>query len=153
MMNSFQDLFDRQKRYCDDASITWMTLLRIWLDVLGLASIMVGCLGAGLDANNPAVIQPIWDAGRRRQAILLRDVFGNPFRPVTIDPSWLAWNNSTIPNLAQGIYEERAFDRLPILADALEEAGCNDADILAHCRSGGDHVRGCWAVDLVRSVD
>jgi hypothetical protein len=51
--------------------------------------------------------------------------------------------------LAQAIYEERAFDRLPILADALEESGCYNADLLAHCRSDGPHVRGCWAVDLV----
>jgi hypothetical protein len=80
---------------------------------------------------------------------LLRCIFGNPFRSVTIDPWWLAWNDGTIPNLAQGIYDERAFDRLPILADALEEAGCHDADILAHCRSEGPHVRGCWVVDLL----
>jgi hypothetical protein len=51
--------------------------------------------------------------------------------------------------LAQAIYDDRAFDRLPILADALEEAGCTDADILNHCRRPGEHVRGCWAIDLV----
>jgi hypothetical protein len=51
--------------------------------------------------------------------------------------------------LAQAIYDDRAFDRLPILADALEEAGCDTADILAHCRGPGPHVRGCWVVDLI----
>jgi hypothetical protein len=70
----------------------------------------------------------------------------NPFRPVTADPRWLT---ATAVALAQAIYEDRAFDRMPILADALEEAGGDDADLLAHCRSDGPHVRGCWAVDLV----
>ncbi|MBA4064130.1 MAG: hypothetical protein C0501_10535 [Isosphaera sp.] len=60
-----------------------------------------------------------------------------------------AWRTSTVLALAQGIYGERAFDRLPILADALQDAGCEDADILAHCRGPGPHARGCWVVDLV----
>jgi hypothetical protein len=77
---------------------------------------------------------------------LLRDIFGNPFRPAAIDPRWLT---STAVSLAGAIYEERAFDRLPILADALEDAGCDNADILTHLRGEGPHARGCWAVDLV----
>jgi hypothetical protein len=80
------------------------------------------------------------------QAYLVRDIFGNPFRPVTIDPTWLT---STVVALAQSIYQERAFDRLPILADALEDAGCTSQDILNHLRGGGDHCRGCWVVDLL----
>lgn len=79
----------------------------------------------------------------------MRDIFGNPFRPVTIDSAWLAWNDGIVVQLAQGIYEERAFDRLPILADALEDSGCLDADILNHCRQPAEHVRGCWANDLL----
>ncbi len=59
------------------------------------------------------------------------------------------WNDATIPKVAQAIYDDRAFDRLPILADALEDAGCDNADLLTHCRSGGEHVRGCWVVDLL----
>jgi hypothetical protein len=54
-----------------------------------------------------------------------------------------------VVTLAKSIYEDRAFDRLPILADALEESGCHDPDILAHCRQPGEHVRGCWVVDLL----
>jgi len=78
---------------------------------------------------------------------LLRDVFGPlPFRPITIDRTWLS---SAVTALAQAIYDERAFDRMPILADALEDAGCTNQDILQHCRSGGEHVRGCWVVDLL----
>jgi hypothetical protein len=77
---------------------------------------------------------------------LLRDVFGNPFRPVTFDPSWLT---SDVLALAEGIYQDRAFDRMPILADALQDAGCGNEDILNHCRQPGEHVRGCWVVDLL----
>src|SRR5262249_39155511 len=63
----------------------------------------------------------------RLQAGLLRDVFGNPFRPPpVIDPTWLAWNDGAIPKMARRAYEERTFERMPILADALEEAGCSD---------------------------
>ncbi len=80
---------------------------------------------------------------------LLRDIFGNPFRPAIADPVWLAWEDGTVPALAQSIYDERAFDRLPILSDALEEAGCTNTDILGHCRQPGQHVPGCWVVDLV----
>ena len=83
---------------------------------------------------------------RVRLSGLLREVVGNPFRPVAFDP---AWRSETAVALAFGIYAERAFDRLPILADALEEAGCDHADILAHCRGPGPHARGCWVVDLV----
>jgi hypothetical protein len=90
---------------------------------------------------------------RAAQVRLVRCVFGNPFRPPRVEPEWLAWNGGTVVQLAQAIYDERAFDRLPILADALEDAGCHDTDILAHCRQPGEHVRGCWVVDLVRSVD
>jgi hypothetical protein len=77
---------------------------------------------------------------------VIRDILGNPFRPVTIDPSWVT---STVVSLAGGIYQEGAFDRLPILADALQDAGCDNAEVLAHCRSEGPHVRGCWVVDLL----
>ena len=83
------------------------------------------------------------------QCVLLWDIFGNPFRPASLNAAWLAWNDGTVPKLAQAIYDERAFDRLPVLADALEEAGCHDPDILAHCRQPGEHVRGCWLVDLL----
>jgi hypothetical protein len=77
---------------------------------------------------------------------VLRDLFGNPFRPVVIDP---ALQTANAMSLAQAIYDERAFERMPILADALEDAGCTDASILEHCRSRGEHVRGCWVVDLL----
>lgn len=97
---------------------------------------------------------PLWvfndKAQRSWEVLLLRDIFGNPFRSPSVDPSWLAWNDAVLPKLAGVIYDERAFDRLPILADALEEAGCTNADILNHCRQPGEHVRGCWVIDLLR---
>ena len=80
------------------------------------------------------------------QTLILRDVFRNPYRPVAIEPIWLT---STVVALASVIYQEKAFDRMPILADALEEAGCDNAEILNHCREPGEHVRGCWVVDLL----
>jgi hypothetical protein len=79
-------------------------------------------------------------------AELFRDIFGNPFRPVTVDPEW---RTVAVLALATGIYDDRAFDRMPILADALEDAGCDSDDIINHCRGPGPHVRGCWVVDLI----
>jgi hypothetical protein len=127
------------------------------------------------------------------QVGLLNDLFGNPFRPAMIEPSWLAWSEGAVPHLARAIYEGRRFEDMPILADALEEAGCDDERILAHCRMKrqawpreirarryaisfeetplfaamadepmdsqadfarhyprpGEHVRGCWVLDLL----
>jgi hypothetical protein len=92
--------------------------------------------------------KPLQGDERGAQCDLLRDLFA-PFHTATIDRVLLPWNSGTIPKLAQVIYAERCFGDLPILADALEEAGCTDAAILDHCRSGGEHVRGCWVVDLI----
>ena len=100
--------------------------------------------------GGPQDTSELENAERQSQAVLLRDIFGNPFRPAAaFDPVWLAWNDATIPRIAQAIYDERRFEDLPVLADALEEAGCTNGDILGHCRSDGPHVRGCWVVDLV----
>jgi hypothetical protein len=83
---------------------------------------------------------------KREFCAQFRCVAGNPFRPVALDPSWVT---PTVVALATGIYEHRAFDRLPILADALQEAGCGNEDVLSHCRGDGPHVRGCWVVDSI----
>jgi hypothetical protein len=80
------------------------------------------------------------------QCHLLRDIFGTPFRPVALDAAWLT---PGVVELARTIYEGRAFEQMPELADALETAGCHDPDILAHCRGPGGHVRGCWVVDMI----
>lgn len=80
------------------------------------------------------------------QVRLLRDIFGNPFRPVTFNPKW---RTEHTVGIATKLYHERIFDAMPILADALEDAGCDSEEILSHCREPGVHVCGCWVVDLV----
>lgn len=86
-----------------------------------------------------------------RMSDALRDIFGNPFRPVTLVPAWLT---SDVLALARGIYDDRAFDRMPILADALQDAGCANEEMLNHCRDVSlAHVRGCWVVDLLLGKD
>jgi hypothetical protein len=80
------------------------------------------------------------------QAGLARCIFGNPFRPAVFNP---AWRTETVVSLARQTYESREFEVMPILGDALQDAGCEDEDILNHCRGPGPHVRGCWVVDLV----
>jgi hypothetical protein len=90
------------------------------------------------------------EAEAAAQVAILRDLLGNPFRPTPSVPTSLrSWNEDWITNLALGLYCERRFDDLPILADALEGAGCTDAEILGHLRGPGPHVRGCWVVDLI----
>ncbi len=95
-------------------------------------------------------------AEREAQGLLFRDLVGNPFRPVTVDPVWLVWNGGTIVQLALAAYDERELPsghldtvRLALLADALEDAGCTEPTILEHLRGSCPHVRGCWAVDLL----
>jgi hypothetical protein len=83
---------------------------------------------------------------RVAQADLVREIFGNPFRP---DGFSANWRTDTVLVLARLIYEERDFGAMPILADALQDAGCEDQELLAHCREPGAHVRGCWVLDLV----
>jgi hypothetical protein len=83
------------------------------------------------------------------QANLLRHVVGNPYRQVAVAPEWLTWNGGTVPKLAHAIYKERDWKQLPVLADALEETGCTNAELLGHLRQPGEHMRGCWALDLL----
>ena len=104
------------------------------------------CMGASLFAYLASSFANDLGLAQKVQATLVREILGNPFRPVTLNP---AWRTSNVTALAHAIYDDRAFDRLPILADALEDAGCDNADILNHCRQPGEHVRGCWVVDLV----
>jgi len=96
--------------------------------------------------------EPKYEATVRQQAnsqhvALVHEIFGNPFRPVELDPLWLTFDVQT---LASGIYDAQAFDRMPILADALQDADCDNSDVLSHCRDlHAGHVRGCWVLDLL----
>ncbi len=114
-----------------------------------LASIMV--LLNGIRADASAAEFPDGGCGLRcaEEAALValgRDIFGNPFRPVAFFPEW---RTSTAVALAAQVYESREFSAMPILGDALQDAGCDNVDVLDHCRGPGPHVRGCWVVDLV----
>jgi hypothetical protein len=127
----------------------WGTFTSVPHDASGeVAMVSVG------DVDDPSVDAGTWenraDQESCRQAVLARDVFGNPFHPMPgLDPCWLAWNAGTVRKVAQAIYEERRFEDMAVLADALEEAGCADRALLSHLRGPGPHVRGCWALDLV----
>jgi hypothetical protein len=126
-------------------SANWLTELA---DGIRVAAYYSG--PPGYDAASIRARYAKREAEHRWQVSLLRDLFGPlPFRSLTIPSSWRQWDAGTIIHLARGIYEDRAFDRLPILGDALEDAGCTSEDILTHCRQPGDHVRGCWVLDLL----
>jgi hypothetical protein len=114
--------------------------------VNALHAVMQAAIEWGAIIDNPAIFVPTY--GAKALAALVREIAGNPFHCVRLDPAW-RWPE--VLALAHAIYDDRAFDRLPVLADALEEAGCTDPDILEHLRSPGPHVRGCWAVDLILS--
>ncbi len=106
---------------------------------------------AALGAKNASVHEGLSEAKvHASQSDVVRDILGPlPFRPVTVPPSVLGWDNGAVVKLAQAIYSEGRFGDLPILADALEEAGCDDPEILAHPRAAGPHFRGCWAIDAL----
>jgi hypothetical protein len=118
-------------------------------------------LGLSWNGSGSTDLNVSFDPVRRVEAIvqcsLLRDIFGNPFRSSPPMPHVvLGWKDPTVRRIAQDIYEERRMPegtlenaRLAILADALLDAGCDNEELLAHCRSDGPHVRGCWAVDLI----
>jgi hypothetical protein len=108
--------------------------------------------GAGICWNGPHRGEPGYRAFQKRcrwQADVMRCVFGYLFGKHPLPPGWKKWSDGTLTRMAQAIYDERAFDRLPILADALEDAGCADAAILDHLRGPGPPVRGCWPLDLL----
>jgi hypothetical protein len=98
---------------------------------------------------HPAALHAAETVAPMHRIHAFREIIPNPFLTPLIPKAILAWNDGTVPKIAQGIYEERAFYRLPILHDALLDAGCDDEDILVHCRSAGPHVRGCWVIDLL----
>jgi hypothetical protein len=115
---------------------------------------LAACGSASEEAMTAAwdAVSYAWDGSVEQttefHAGLLREILGNPFHPVTFDSSWL-----TPTGLADRIYQERIFDRMPVLADALEDAGCTNQDILAHCRQPGEHCRGCRVVDLLLGME
>jgi hypothetical protein len=108
-------------------------------------------------AEDAVALDAAREALQAAQVGLVRDVYGNPFRPpLTVEPAWLAWNGGTVPLLAQAAYAEPQLPsgsldpaRLQVLANALDEAGCEDVALLQHLRSAGPHIRGCFAVEAL----
>jgi hypothetical protein len=97
--------------------------------------------------SSPAEQERVCRTEQARQANIVREIFGNPFRPAECRSDW---RTDTVLTLAWQMYESRDFSAMPILADALQDAGCDNDDILSHCRdTSAAHVRGCWALDLV----
>lgn len=118
----------------------WQEFLLDPLSHRGLTNILRAILGT----LPPFKTQP--EESRAACMKIARDIYSNPFHVSELDPRWLT---SSVLDLADGIYTDRAFERLPILADALMDAGCDHDEIIHHCRSPGPHVRGCWVVDLI----
>jgi hypothetical protein len=116
-----------------------VVLRAAWGDVEGVVEESATVASWASLAENPA-------AARADQVSILRDLIGNPFRPIPFDKSWLT---STVVSLARTIYDARSFELLPVLGDALMDAGCANNEVLEHCRGPNNHVRGCWLLDLL----
>ena len=127
---------------------------------VALAAVLLWAEACAARAAGPGQQRSTVRVAQRAQADLFREILGNPFQERTIAPEWMTTGGGIIPGwtlrisetakaLADGIQADQAFERLPILADALEESGCTDTELLAHLREPGRHVRGCWALDLV----
>jgi hypothetical protein len=124
---------------------------RIGSGATGLSGVPGGTSQAVASGSGDSWGTPSWEESQFQAAKYLRglvtDVMGNPFWPATFDPSW---RTSDTVGVASGVYESRDFSAMPILADAIQDAGCDNEDILNHCRdANATHVRGCWVVDLV----
>jgi hypothetical protein len=144
LRNRIRDLSDFAERYADDL---------VTLHELRARVTAIGREGQSLPEDP-------WEwaachAGNARQhsvprserLAILHDIFGNPFRTFSFSPEW---RTDTAVSLARQMYDSRGFSAMPILADALQDAGCDSEDILSHCRDTSlTHVRGCWVVDLV----
>jgi hypothetical protein len=144
-------LAEVERKLAQDQWVSWDVPQEPWVLRCRLAEELLTTPPAGLVEWFD--VSPEWEQRQPdNESILslIRDVYGSSFPPVALAPHWGAPGAAA---LARVIYQERAFGELPILADALEEAGCTNAAILDHCRGPGPHVRGCWVVDLLRAVD
>jgi hypothetical protein len=112
-------------------------------------SAMTAAIETVTAVGQAAVLSGRGERERTALADLVREVFGNPFRSPAFAPDWLRWNGGTVVRLARDIVASRNFADLPVLADALEEAGCADGAVLHHCRSPREHALGCWVLDAL----
>ena len=145
--------YDAEDQYFPTRAASWAAsagrkLWHCWSDLGEAAGAACAALAYDLapDENSPAHAAAM-AAEEAHVIALIRDVYGNPFRPV---PFSAAWRTDTTVSLARTMYDAREFSAMPILADALQDAGCDSEDIFAHCRDAKPvHVRGCWVCDLV----
>ncbi len=153
--------YEQARRYVEQQSIAWSEIEAINA-ISRFHRSEEGGRGATLRSaarawaaavSVPAAWEGEQAAESARQAALLREVLGNPFHKTLVDPAWLAWQGGTVSRLARAIGDERRYADLPILADALEDAGCCDEALLGHFRSRGEHVLGCWGLDAVLGID
>ncbi len=150
-------LFPSLRRFEDEAVAALCRLHRAGIpDLGGISSAMQRAwnwaamrsrLLRGAELPSPEASAIVRRAEALARADLLRDVVGNPFRTMIVDDAWLRWGDATVRKMAHGIYEDNAFGHMPILHDALLDAGCNDEAILEHCRNAAGHARGCWVID------
>jgi hypothetical protein len=142
-----QERWEFQRRIARqfDGRSAWLTDLgRYVLETSDwVAAIHVPAVSYAIYCKTPRYPHELWDE-EFQKVHLIHDIFGNPFRPVTFDSVRFT---AKVVNLAKKIYDTRTFHRLPVLADALEEAGCTNAEILNHCRGPGPHAKGCWVLD------
>ena len=125
--------------WCEPQKAAWYASSNAYLEYPYLAN-------PGVDVHSPSRYEAE-AAEKRAQCRLLREIFGNPFRPPAFSSEW---RTDTAIALARQMYEAREFSAMPILADALQDAGCDNAGVLNHCRDpNATHVRGCWVLDLV----
>jgi hypothetical protein len=147
----YQDYFDLPTAAMVARCARFLLEFQEYFD-LPTAAMVARCAAASGGANPRSDDLPRSDdqvAEARVQAEILRDIIGNPFHSALVPRSRPVGNDDTVTRLAAAIYAEHAFDRVPLLADALEDAGCTDAELLGHLRGPGPHVRGCWAVDRI----
>jgi hypothetical protein len=145
------DMYHTATRAWGEANQEWSAIISTGMSVLspeaGHAALLASAHSCKVGLPKGTISRKVAMAAvRQRNLILFRCVFGNPFRPVTFAPEW---RTDTAVALAAQMYEAPDFSALPILADALQDAGCDNEDVLSHCRGGGPHGRGCWVVDLV----
>jgi hypothetical protein len=130
----------------------------------GVLSIVFGALGAALtsplwsvgsirardfEAEYRRLVTPRVAEARAALCAAVREVFGDPFRPWRPKADWLAAHDGAVRRIAEGIESAGDFSAMPVLGDALEDAGCADSAALEHCRNGGPHVPGCWVLDAI----
>jgi hypothetical protein len=136
-----------------DGEVTFEQVAAAWAFMGGQAMYTTGWEDA-VEAASISAVDVGWYESQvercdRVKASFLRDIFGNPFRPVSFDPSWRRWNGGVAVALAKQMYDSRDFSTAPLPADMLEDAGCTEPQVLDHLRGPGPHVRGCWVVDLI----